>query len=395
MNKFYFVIALLVMASLMIVGCGSENDAPTAPSIANGNIVPFADDFAYVMNDSVPSFYYVYTPPGYSDTGDPFPVLYLLHGFGGDENYFVALFSATDAADYLIANGMMDPMVIVMPNGKNALGGSFYTDSGHLAVGQAESHIMGIIPEVESNFNVSTDPEGKAIGGQSMGGYGAMNIALNNPGVFGNISALSAPISFDVVQVLLPAVLQETGYDTILTNTGGVGDSTAWANMMYPTTERTITAMMFAMSAAFSPYNPADPYFPTLLQTMISGVDSSGNPIYTPIGINLPIGHDGTIDDLTWDRWMEHDILTRFLGGQSANIDGIPLYLDVGVDDDLYLNNAHSAFATAYNSVLDDLDTDTYFEGVEDSEGNMIPADHTTHTYERVKLMLQWVSDQF
>ncbi|MDP8207481.1 MAG: alpha/beta hydrolase-fold protein [Candidatus Electryonea clarkiae] len=411
MRKLLTLIALIAMVAALLVGCASENEAPTAPSIDKGTIVPVADAFATALNGGAASNYYVYTPPGYSASGDPYPVLYLLHGFGGDENYWTALFSATDAADWLIEEGEIDPMVIVMPNGKNLLGGSFYTDNlASVPVNASETHILGIIAEVEAAYNVETTPVGKAIGGHSMGGFGAVSIALNNAGVFGAVSALAAPISFwgtrtapphdDMtykgIEEVLPAVLLETGFDPA---TEGAAEYKA---KMYPSPDRRLTSMIFAMAAAFSPTefdlssgSPIPQYVETTIDSIIVGVDDNGVPIKSPMWVDLPIGLDGEAFMTTWTRWLAYDPVSRFAGGQAANLAGVKVYLDAGLDDDLGLFGAHQVFAGALAAAGMTVDTESYYDGVMDSEGTDIAADHTTHTFERVKKMLKWHSDNF
>ncbi len=388
MRKKLFFAATFIAIAALLVGCGSESDTPTGPSIVNGTVTPVADAFATAMNGGINTAYYnVYTPPGYSDTGDPYPVLYMLHGFGGDENTFYNMMSITDAADLLIAEGEIDPLVIVMPNGKNAFAGSFYTDGAHPAVGDAETHIFNVIAEVEANYNVATDASGKGIGGHSMGGYGTISLALNNPGTFGSASIYAGPLSFwgsktadptdetyKGLEEILPVVLLETGYGAFLPG----GDLAAYQAMS--PTDGTVTAMMFAAAAAFSPYDGT--------------YDATA---HAATGVNLPIGLDGQIDLTTWARWMAFDPMAR-LATQAANIapTSVALSLDVGAEDDLGFNGAHQYFAGAYELAFTVAPASvTIHAGVSNSLGGTIAPDHRTHTFERLKLMLKFHDDQF
>jgi S-formylglutathione hydrolase FrmB len=402
MRKALIIIAMMLALAFMLVGCGSEIEAPAGPyDYPQGSLVQVADAFATAMT-GVEANYYVYLPPGHNATGTQYPVLYLLHGFGGDEEYFVKIFSAASAADQLIAEGDIQPFVIVMPNGKNPLGGSFYTDSPHAAVNAAETHIMGIIAEVEASldFNVMTTEDGKAIAGHSMGGFGALSMAMNMPNTFKNIGVLSAPISFwgtmpasdayKGMEEVLPSVLAETGYDEVLA-ANPAGDYALWREMMFPTADRRITAFMFAMSAAFSPFDMTAPYMPTLIDSMWSVNPATGDPMKIPIGLNLPLAIDGTVDMTTWTRWMAFDPVNR-LSTQGASLAGRNLLLDCGASDDLGLYGGHQVLAGAIEAFavpVESIVLNTY------PDATNSPASHTGQVYDRLKVLFEWVDGKF
>jgi len=401
MSKAIALFAGLLVVTALLVGCGSEVAAPTEGTILHGNVT---------HNDD--GHYYVYTPPGYDAAGS-YPALYLLNGFGFDENYFKSMFSATDASDLLLGEGSIDPMIIVLPSGASDLGGTFYTNSLHPTVGNAEDGIVAVIHEVEANYAIDTTR--RAIGGHSMGGYGALSIALNHPGMFAAVSVMSAPISFwgtmtspphddstyKGIWEVLPAALQETGYDTVLAATLGAGDTTAYKQMMYPSPDRRVTSMMFAMAAAFSP-TEFDPntgfpiYVPTTIDSIIVGVDGDGVPIKSPMWVDLPLGIDASVETAVWNRWMAKDCLARFAGGQAASLAGVKLYLDAGLQDDLGLYGAHQTFSGAYQLAFSGAvpDNESYFDKLEDVFGD-IPAGHVEQTWERVLKLLVWHSGQF
>lgn len=374
MKKSLNFILLIGLVALIFAGCASEEAAPTGLQVDKGTVHAHPDAFMAGIGDTTSSLYYVYTPPGY-DAANEYPVIYLLNGFGGNENYFVALFSAVDAADWLLARHEIDPMILVFPSGHTQMGGSFYTNSPHPAVGQSEQHILNIITEVDVNYSTIATPAGRAIGGHSMGGFGAMSIALNNPNTFGNVSVLSGPLVFDVVKALLPTALAETGYDTILAQTGP--DAAAFQVMMYPSPDRRVTSMMFAHAAAFS-------------FTAVPGPTT-----IAAYGVDLPIGIDGQIYDPTWNRWLSYDPLSRFIGGSAASLAGVNVFLDCGSADDLYLHLAHQGFAQALTAAGMTPDVDTYYNTFDTPEGNTIPADHSTQIYEQLKKLLVWNSSKF
>jgi S-formylglutathione hydrolase FrmB len=129
--------------------------------------------------------YNVYLPDGY-DTGKlRYPVMYLLHGNGGDENEWVAKGEAQKTVDRLIADGLMPPAVIVLPSATT----TWYVDRKEP---METAFLKDLMPEVEKKFRVINERMDRVIGGVSMGGYGALRFALKNPEMFAS-AALVAP----------------------------------------------------------------------------------------------------------------------------------------------------------------------------------------------------------
>ena len=427
----YTVITLMLIVAVLLAGCGKETDLPTSPSVTKGTITLVPDAFVAALNPSstTTTGYNVYLPPGYdANRATGYPVLYLLHGFGGNEYYFTALFSATDVADKLISEGSIDPMIIVFPSGYNPLGGSFFTNSFHQAVGNSEQHILDIVDEVDGNYNTIVGPEGRGIGGTSMGGFGAVSIAMNNPGVFSSISSLAGPLSFqgglstsdasddayEGVLELLPTVLLETGYGAFLETHPG-GDPDTFRAMIYPSPDRIITSFMFAASAAWSPtpFDLSDPNNPT---PIMSESTIPFLPTGDPVFVDLPIGIDGdTLSAVFEDRWLPHDPMTRLIStsptipNQAANIapPAVAFYIDAGESDNLGFNVGQEYFAGAYTSVFTTPPTVNNSNGYEITDlfpgygalpnpgGDDIAADHTTQTFDRLFDLIQFHADHF
>jgi len=146
----------------------------------------------------------IYTPPGYETGNQKYPVLYLLHGMGGDEEAWINLGRTSQIFDNLIAQGKAKPMVVVMPNGnvvqEAAPGESsqgFLKPSMQLPNtmdGRYEETFRDIINFVERNYNVITSKSGRAITGLSMGGYHSMHISRYYPDTFDYIGLFSAAI---------------------------------------------------------------------------------------------------------------------------------------------------------------------------------------------------------
>jgi enterochelin esterase-like enzyme len=131
--------------------------------------------------------YTVYLPSGYRQDAARIPVLYLLHGNNGDANDWLTQGHLQSAADALIARKEIPPVVIVMPQG----GTDWYVDRKE----KMESAFFGdLLPEIETHYAVSTQRGGRAIGGVSMGGFGALRYALTQPELFCGALLLSPAI---------------------------------------------------------------------------------------------------------------------------------------------------------------------------------------------------------
>ncbi len=174
---------------------------------------------------------YVYTPPGYEDSNTKYPVLYLLHGGGGDEDAWTSLGRANYILDNLIAEGKALPMIVVMTNG-NANQTASVTDwskepeadqtfqqndtQDEQAVVDAitqfpNSLVKDVIPYIEKHFRVIANSENRAIAGLSMGCMQTQIIAMTNPELFQYVGCFSLGIHFntpfDLIsnRILIPA----------------------------------------------------------------------------------------------------------------------------------------------------------------------------------------------
>ena len=167
---------------------------------------------------------YIYTPPGYEANQTRYPVLYLLHGGGGDEDAWVTMGRANVILDNLIAAGKAKPMIVVMPNGnatQTVSQGYAYGPTPAPQSVQApappplqaaagggrggaarppqpypgsypESLVKDVIPFVEKTYRVIANKDNRAIAGLSMGGGHTLMATNNNPGVFGYIGVFSS-----------------------------------------------------------------------------------------------------------------------------------------------------------------------------------------------------------
>jgi len=149
----------------------------------------------------------IYTPAGYETSKTKYPVLYLLHGMGGDEEAWIALGRASQILDNLIAQGKAKPMIVVMTNGnvsqeaapgESTLG--MYKPTFQLPNtmdGKFEETFMDVIKFIEGNYRVKAEKSGRAIAGLSMGGYHSLHISRYFPNTFDYVGLFSAAIMAD------------------------------------------------------------------------------------------------------------------------------------------------------------------------------------------------------
>jgi enterochelin esterase family protein len=179
----------------------------------------------------------VYLPPGYESGATRYPVLYLLHGGGGDEDAWLTMGRANIILDNLIAAGRIKPMIVVMPNGNAAQTVSQGYGFGPIPRAQAvqappppqpagaaaavpatpaarpppptqayegsypQSIAQDIVPFVEKNYRVATGAQNRAVAGLSMGGGHTLQVTSNNPAMFGYIGVFSAGTRDDDAQL--------------------------------------------------------------------------------------------------------------------------------------------------------------------------------------------------
>ncbi len=150
----------------------------------------------------------VYTPPGYT-TEMKYPVLYLLHGIGGDETEWQRFSTPNVILDNLIADGKAVPMIIVMPNGRaqknDRAGGNAFASAPSFATFERDL-LDDVIPAIEAKYSVDTSREKRAIAGLSMGGGQSFNFGLAHLDRFAWIGPFSAAPNTKKPQELIPDV---------------------------------------------------------------------------------------------------------------------------------------------------------------------------------------------
>lgn len=206
----------------------------------------------------------VYLPPGY-DFNDPtvrYPVIYFLHGSGTNQDGYTSI---TVMIDSLLAENKIAPLLMVFPDGSaGQFGGSYYSNSA--LYGKMEDYLaFEVIPYIDSTFHTVPKREQRFVIGHSMGGYGAMRLAVDHPKIFrGGVSHSGIP---DLTQFT-------TWIPTLLNENGG-------APPYNFTPSRLFTIDAFAMAGAWSPNLSEPPYF-----------------------VDFPLDSQGNLIDSVFARWQ-------------------------------------------------------------------------------------------
>ncbi|HZL35653.1 MAG TPA: alpha/beta hydrolase-fold protein [Tepidisphaeraceae bacterium] len=148
----------------------------------------------------------VYTPPGYSKD-KKYPVLYLLHGIGGDETEWERFATPDVLEDNLLADGKAAPMIIVMPNGRAEVDDHPKGDIMRHAAAFAKFEddlLKDVIPTIESRYSVKSDREHRALAGLSMGGGQSLNFGLAHTDTFAWVGGFSSAPNTKPPGQLLP-----------------------------------------------------------------------------------------------------------------------------------------------------------------------------------------------
>ncbi len=152
----------------------------------------------------------VYTPPGF-DKKKKYPVFYLLHGIGGDEKEWFKGASPQNILDNLYAEGKIQPMIVVMPNGRamkddRAIGNIMAPDKVQAFATFEKDLLNDLIPFIEKKYPTLTDKDNRAIAGLSMGGGQSLNFGFGNLDKFSWVGGFSSAPNTKVPQELVPDI---------------------------------------------------------------------------------------------------------------------------------------------------------------------------------------------
>lgn len=283
----------------------------------------------------------VYLPLEY-DFNDPtvrYPVIYFLHGSGTNQDGYTSI---TVMIDSLRAENKISPMLMVFPDGSaGQFGGSYYSNSA--LYGSMEDYIaFEVVPFIDSEFHTAPEREQRFIMGHSMGGYGAMRLAVDHPEIFrGGVSHSGIP---DLTQF-------KTWIPTLLTENGG-------APPYNFTPSRIFTIDAFAMAGAWSPNLAKPPYF-----------------------VDFPLDSQGNLIDSVFVRWQEHNP-ARLVSHLSPE-DNLALFFDCGLQDRFLIVPWNDAFADS----LDRLGLPYEYQTFQGGHGEKLLA--------RLRISIAWVDSVF
>lgn len=150
----------------------------------------------------------VYTPPGYKKS-KKYPVLYLLHGIGGDQKEWLKGANVPVILDNLYADKKLQPMIVVMPNGRamkddRAVGNIFDSLKVQAFATFEKDLLNDLIPFIEKKYSTLREQENRAIAGLSMGGGQSLNFGLGNLDTFGWVGGFSSAPNTLKPEILIP-----------------------------------------------------------------------------------------------------------------------------------------------------------------------------------------------
>jgi putative tributyrin esterase len=163
----------------VLSGC-SNSFAAVSPSVVQCDSIP-----SKILDR--PLDYCIDLPADYASSSSRYPVLYFLHGLFGNDHRWVDR-GGKDIFDRLTANGTIGPFIVVLPNG----GETFYINSEDGKDRYEDFLIQELVPYIDHHYRTIATKEARGISGLSMGGYGALHLAMRHPGLFGSVAASSA-----------------------------------------------------------------------------------------------------------------------------------------------------------------------------------------------------------
>lgn len=195
---------------------------------------------------------YVYTPPDYEGSNNRYPVLYLFHGMGGDEDAWAAMGRAVELMDNLIAQGKVKPMIVVMTNGNanqsasqndlRLVNDDFRANYDSYAGKFELSVVKDVVPFIDSNYRTYSDRDHRAIAGLSLGGGHAVYTGLTNVDQFAWIGSFSGAF------VVFPNVRPAPGVNDI--------DLDALRTKVFPTLDDSVNDRLELLYLAIGTEDP-------------------------------------------------------------------------------------------------------------------------------------------
>jgi len=184
--------ALVALTGVVFSDGGGGGPAWTASEVPTpGPSAPTIQELTFwsdALGKEMP--FTVYLPQGYGSSPDGrYPVLYMLHGLGGDQGQWARQGLFTAASD-LIQRDEIPPLIIVTPEGERG----YWVDHANSGPRYGAYVTQDLVSTIDSRYRTMPSRDARAIGGLSMGGHGALQLALNNPNEFSVIGAHSVAL---------------------------------------------------------------------------------------------------------------------------------------------------------------------------------------------------------
>jgi len=252
----------------------------------------------------------IYLPADYDSSSASYPSIYLLTGFSGRGIQLLnrESFSETlpEKFDRLIAAGVLEPAIVVMPDCFTYYGGSQFINSS--ATGEYETHLVKeLVPYIDGNYRTRPEPAQRAVMGKSSGGYGAFVQSLRHPELFGVAASHSGDSAFEYCFIpdFPPAMIELEKFSGIAEFLSDFYAQPKKKPMSF------LTINIVAMSACFSP-----------------------NPNTTPHGFDLPFDlKTGELRDDVWQRWLAWDPV-HMIDDLADNAKRVKYFIDCGTQDE-------------------------------------------------------------
>lgn len=256
----------------------------------------------------------VYTPPGAGDTR--LPVVLMLPAFFGSHRsafrYDPFKANTFELVDGLIQKGECDPFILVVPDVMTRWGGGQFVDSD--TSGNWQTFLADeVIPFVDREFSTIESASGRAVVGRSSGGFGALRLAMDRPGIVSAVASHAGDALFDVsMRPMLThaAVAFRDGAEAFARriDEGGPKSAVDFDGLF-----------VLACSAAYAPLAGVFPY------------------------CELPVSRDGSIIESAWQKWLAHDPVVRVKQASSALRELSLVFVDAGESDEHGLQFAAEA----------------------------------------------------
>jgi enterochelin esterase-like enzyme len=252
----------------------------------------------------------VYLPQSYDPSGSvDYPVIYFLHGGGGDNNSYPYLINILDD---LIGNDIIQPVIVAKPDGDcGPYIGSFYVNSA--LYGDFEDYIaFDVVQFIDSNYKTIPDREKRCLMGHSMGGYGSAMLAMKHSDIFKGFASHGGSLEyFSIMNFWRPVILAENGGAPPYHYSPYVG---------------AFSFIAFTLAGAFTP--------------------NLNNP---PYWVDFPLDLNGDIIDSVMTRFIPFN--PPYLARQLPPNTDLAIYFDCGTNDEYYLYPGNAALADTLHSL--------------------------------------------